>query len=122
MNIFNLFLTAFKALLKNGLRTFLTMLGIIIGVASVIVMESIGKGSEEDITARINSLGSNMIIVAPNPKMVNGVKMGQGGLTLEYKDVEMIKRYSSATKYCSPLIAINQQVKHEANNWSTRIA
>ena len=120
MNIFNLFITAFRALMKNGMRTMLTMLGIIIGVAAVIIMESIGKGSEEDITARINSLGSNMIIVAPNPKMVNGVKMGQGGLTLEYKDVVMIKRYSSATKYCSPLIAVTQQVKYGANNWSTR--
>jgi putative ABC transport system permease protein len=120
MNIFNLIITAFRALMKNGLRTFLTMLGIIIGVAAVIVMESIGKGSEEDITARINSLGSNMIIVAPNPKTVNGVKMGQGGLTLEYKDVTMIKRYSSATKYCSPLVALTQQVKYHANNWSTR--
>ena len=120
MNIFNLFITAFKALMKNGLRTLLTMLGIIIGVAAVIVMESIGKGSEEDITARINSLGSNMIIVAPNPRTVNGVKMGQGGLTLEYKDVVMIKRYSSATKYCSPLVALTQQVKYHASNWSTR--
>jgi len=120
MNIFNLFITAFRALMKNGLRTLLTMLGIIIGVAAVIIMESIGKGSEEDITARINSLGSNMIIVAPNPKTVNGVKMGQGGLTLEYKDVVMIKIYSSATKYCSPLVAVTQQVKYRANNWSTR--
>lgn len=120
MNIFNLIITAFKALFKNGLRTFLTMLGIIIGVAAVIVMESIGKGSQEDITARINSLGSNMIIVAPNPKTVNGVKMGQGGLTLQYKDVEMIKRYSSASKYCSPLVGTAQQVKYRANNWSTR--
>jgi putative ABC transport system permease protein len=120
MNIFNLFITAFRALMKNGLRTLLTMLGIIIGVAAVIVMESIGKGSEEDITARINSLGSNMIIVAPNPKTVNGVKMGQGGLTLEYKDVTMIKRYSSATKYCSPMVGVSQQVKYHANNWSTR--
>lgn len=120
MNVFILILTAFKALQKNALRTFLTMLGIIIGVAAVIVMEAIGKGSQEDITARINSLGSNMIIVAPNPRMVNGVKMGQGGLTLEYKDVEMIKRYSSATKYCSPLVAVSQQVKCGANNWSTR--
>jgi putative ABC transport system permease protein len=121
MNIFNLIITAFKALFKNGLRTFLTMLGIIIGVAAVIVMESIGLGSEEDITARINSLGSNMIIVAPNPKTVNGVKMGQGGLTLKYQDVEMIKRYSSASKYCSPLIGTAQQIKYGSSNWSTRI-
>ncbi len=120
MNIFNLILTAFKALFKNGMRTFLTMLGIIIGVAAVIVMQSIGKGSEEDITSRINSLGSNMIIIAPNPKTVNGVKMGQGGLTLKYKDVEMIKRYSSASKYCSPLVGVGQQIKYGSKNWSTR--
>jgi putative ABC transport system permease protein len=80
------------------------MLGIIIGVAAVIVMQSIGKGSEEDITNRINSLGSNMIIIAPNPKQKNGVRIGQGGMTLQYKDVEMIKRYSSATKYISPIV------------------
>lgn len=121
MNIFNLILTSFKALFKNGMRTFLTMLGIIIGVAAVIVMESIGKGSEEDITARINSLGSNMIIVAPNPRVVNGVKMGQGGLTLEYKDVILIKRYCADARYCSPLVGTGQQVKYSSNNWSTRI-
>ena len=120
MNIFNLFITAFNALMKNGMRTLLTMLGIIIGVAAVIVMESIGKGSEADITARMNSLGSNMIIVAPSPHTVNGVKMGQGGLTLKYKDVTMIKRYSSATKYCSAMVFIAQQVKYRANNWNTR--
>ena len=121
MNIINLFITAFRALLKNGLRTLLTMLGIIIGVAAVIVMQSIGQGSEEDITARINSLGSNMIIVAPSPVKKNGVSAGQGGLTLEYRDVEMIKRYSSASKYVSPLIGSAQQVKYRGNNWSTRI-
>ena len=122
MNIINLFITAFYALFKNGLRTFLTMLGIIIGVAAVIVMQAIGKGSEEDITIRINSLGSNMIIIAPNPKTVNGVRVGQGGQTLEYKDVEIIKKYSSATKYISPLVGISKQIKYGANNWSTRIA
>ena len=122
MNIFNLIITAFRALLKNGLRTFLTMLGIIIGVAAVIVMQSIGKGSEEDITSRINSLGSNMIIIAPSPQKKNGVSIGQGGLTLQYKDVEMIKKYSSATKYVSPLIGVSKQVKYGANNWSTRIS
>ena len=121
MNIFNLFVTAFRALIKNGMRTLLTMLGIIIGVAAVIVMQSIGKGSQEDITARINSLGSNMIIVAPSPTKKNGVSQGQGGLTLEYKDVEMIKRYSSASKYVSPLVGLAQQVKYRGNNWSTRI-
>jgi putative ABC transport system permease protein len=122
MNIINLFITAFRALFKNGLRTFLTMLGIIIGVAAVIVMQAIGKGSEEDITARINSLGSNMIIVAPNPKTVNGVRVGQGGQTLQFKDVQMVKRYSSATKYISPMVGVSKQVKYGANNWSTRIS
>ena len=122
MNVINLFITAFRALFKNGLRTFLTMLGIIIGVAAVIVMQAIGKGSEEDITARINSLGSNMIIIAPNPKTVNGVRVGQGGQTLQFKDVEMVKRYSSSTKYISPMVSVSKQVKYGANNWSTRIS
>ncbi len=122
MNIFNLFITAFRALMKNGLRTLLTMLGIIIGVASVIVMQAIGKGSEEDITARINSLGSNMIIIAPNPKVVNGVRVGQGGQTLQFRDVLMVKRYSSATKHISPLVAVSRQVEYGSHNWSTRIA
>jgi putative ABC transport system permease protein len=122
MNIINLFITAFRALFKNGLRTFLTMLGIIIGVAAVIVMQAIGKGSEEDITARINSLGSNMIIIAPNPKTVNGVRVGQGGQTLQFKDVMMIKRYSGATKYISPIVGSAKQVKYGAYNWSTRIS
>lgn len=123
MNIIDLIITAFKALFKNGLRTFLTMLGIIIGVAAVIVMQSIGKGSEADINGRIASLGTNLIIVVPNVTTSSqGIRTATANaLTLQYKDVEMIKKYSNASKYVSPLVRSAKQVKYLSKNWGTSI-
>ena len=69
MNIYNLFKIALKALSNNKMRCFLTMLGIIIGVGSVITMLAIGQGSKESIKANIAEMGSNMIMIMPGQDM-----------------------------------------------------
>ena len=74
MNGTNLFKIAFRALANNKLRAFLTMLGIIIGVASVITMLAIGQGSKKSIQAQISEMGSNMIMIHPGADMRGGVR------------------------------------------------
>jgi len=76
MNLSNLFRIAWRALNKNKMRAFLTMLGIIIGVASVIAMLAIGEGSKRSIEKQISEMGANMIMIMPyDNKAVGGVRM-----------------------------------------------
>ncbi len=118
----NLILTAFKALLKNGFRTFLTMLGIIIGVAAVIVMQSIGKGTEKSINSRIASLGTNLIMVSPSAAKSLGVRLDAGSQqSLKLRDVDIIRKYSHSIQYISPMIRATFQMKYSGNNWRSSI-
>src|SRR6202051_3502129 len=98
MNFINLIRIAFKALLRNKLRAFLTMLGIIIGVAAVIAMVAIGQGSKQSIQDQLSSMGSNMITVQPasnNMGMPGGVRLGASSLqTLTMPDVTAIRNKS----------------------------
>ena len=117
MNFYNLLISSLRSLGKNKFRTFLTMLGIIIGVASVIVMQSIGKGVETSITAEISSIGTNLIMVTPEAAEKNGVQQSAGSeQTLKIKDVEMIKNYCASIKYISPMIMSSSQIKYSSNN------
>ncbi|MGZ4090530.1 MAG: ABC transporter permease, partial [Bacteroidia bacterium] len=78
MKFFNILKIGSRSLLKNKLRTFLTMLGIIIGVASVIAMMAIGEGSKQNIKSSISSLGSNSIMIIPGTITQGGVRLGAG--------------------------------------------
>ena len=111
MNTTNLLKIAFRALANNKLRGFLTMLGIIIGVASVITMLAIGQGSKRSIQAQISEMGSNMIMIQPGADMRGGVRQDASAMeTLKLQDYEDIvneTRYVSATSpscllYTSP--------------------
>lgn len=84
MNITNLFKIAFRALNNNKLRCFLTMLGIIIGVASVITMLAIGQGSKRSIREQISEMGSNMIMIHPG-------NMERGGVRQSADDMQTLK-------------------------------
>jgi putative ABC transport system permease protein len=122
MNFYNLFISALKSLRKNIFRTFLTMLGIIIGVAAVIIMQSIGKGTEADINSRVASLGTNLIMISPAAAKSEGVKLDAGTQqSLKIEDIEMIKRYCPSTKYISPVIRSAVQLKYSANNCKSSI-
>ena len=122
MNTTNLLKIALRALANNKLRGFLTMLGIIIGVASVITMLAIGQGSKRSIQAQISEMGSNMIMIQPGADMRGGVRQDASAMeTLKLQDYEDIvneTRYVSAT---SPSVNSSGQVIYGANNALTTV-
>ena len=122
MNTTNLLKIALRALANNKLRGFLTMLGIIIGVASVITMLAIGQGSKRSIQAQISEMGSNMIMIQPGADMRGGVRQDASAMeTLKLQDYEDIvneTRYVSAT---SPSVNSSGQVISGANNAPTTV-
>ena len=122
MNTTYLLKIAFRALANNKLRGFLTMLGIIIGVASVITMLAIGQGSKRSIQAQISEMGSNMIMIQPGADMRGGVRQDASAMeTLKLQDYEDIvneTRYVSAT---SPSVNSSGQVIYGANNAPTTV-
>ena len=122
MNTTNLLKIALRALANNKLRGFLTMLGIIIGVASVITMLAIGQGSKRSIQAQISEMGSNMIMIQPGADMRGGVRQDASVMeTLKLQDYEDIvneTRYVSAT---SPSVNSSGQAIYGANNAPTTV-
>lgn len=111
-----------KALQKNVFRTFLTMLGIIIGVASVIAMLAIGEGSKQSIEDTISEMGSNMIMVFPGALEMGAVRMGGGtAQPLEMDYVEAISERSTALRYVSPMATAKAQAISDQGNWSTSV-
>jgi putative ABC transport system permease protein len=122
MKILNLILLAMKALQRNKLRALLTMLGIIIGVASVITMMSIGEGSKQSINASLSSMGSNMITIMPSSNEPGGARMQGSSLkTLTIKDVEALEKEASDIALISPLASSSGQAISGASNWPTSI-
>jgi len=122
MRLLNLLKIAFKAIVLNKLRTLLTMLGIIIGVASVIAMLAIGEGSKESIRATISSMGSNMITIRPGTDD-RGPARGSGGdvQTLTLEDYEEIKDQASLLSYITPVVNSGGQIINGSNNWPSTI-
>ena len=105
MNLTNLFKIAFKALSNNKLRGFLTMLGIIIGVGSVITMLAIGQGSKRSIQAQISEMGSNMIMIHPGGDRRGGVRLDAADMeSLKLKDLEDIQTQARYISYISPSV------------------
>ena len=105
MNLTNLFKIAFKALSNNKLRGFLTMLGIIIGVGSVITMLAIGQGSKRSIQAQISEMGSNMIMIHPGGDRRGGVRLDAADMeSLKLKDLEAIQTQARYISYISPSV------------------
>jgi putative ABC transport system permease protein len=122
MRLLNLFKIAFKAIVLNKMRTLLTMLGIIIGVASVIAMLAIGEGSKESIRETISNMGSNMITIRPGADD-RGPARGSGGnvQTLTLQDYEVIKAKSELFSYITPVVNSGGQVINGSNNWPSTI-
>lgn len=122
MNFTNLFRIAVKALSNNKLRGFLTMLGIIIGVASVITMLAIGQGSKRSIQAEISEMGSNMIMVHPGGDRRGGVQLSADDMqSLKIKDFEDIRADTRYVIYVSPAVNSSGQAVYGANNTPTTV-
>ncbi len=122
MNFSNLLKIAWKAILLNKTRTMLTMLGIIIGVASVIAMLAIGEGSKESIKKNISSMGANLITVRPGAGMMGGVRSDPSSMqTLTLADYQALKKETTLIKNISPLVNGSGQSIAGSNNWPTTI-
>lgn len=123
MNVTNLFRIALRAIAKNKMRSLLTMLGIIIGVASVIAMLAIGQGSKKSIESQISEMGSNMIIVMPyDAETTGGVRMGPSNIqTLKNRDYEEIRLHAKYVKEVSPNVSSSGQFIYQNNNYPSNI-
>ncbi len=122
MKIFSSLKVALRALQVNKMRSFLTMLGIIIGVGAVIVMVAIGSGARAMIAQQIASMGSNLIMVVPGATTAGGVRMGGGtGSALTTEDARIIKEECPAVKDVAPIWGSATQVVYGNQNWNTAV-
>jgi putative ABC transport system permease protein len=122
MKILNILLSAFRALQRNKMRSFLTMLGIIIGVAAVIAMLAIGQGAEYSVKQQIASLGTNVLMIYPGAQQQAGVRTAAGSATtLTEDDALAIGKECPAVQYLSPGSAAGGQIIAGNLNWSTGI-
>jgi putative ABC transport system permease protein len=118
----NLIKVAFKSIIKNKMRTLLTMLGIIIGVAAVIVMVAIGKGAEKRIQDQIASMGTNLITIFPGSMQSRGVRMGpDSGVRLTLEDVELLKKNATLIQAVSPMVRTGAQLIGGSGNWNSSV-
>jgi putative ABC transport system permease protein len=123
MSIINLLKIAFRALKRNKLRAFLTMLGIIIGVAAVIAMMAIGEGSKQSIRSSLSGMGSNMITIMPQSNEPGGVRLqGSSIQTLKLQDITAIQKLQSKNiNGLSPVVSTSGQAIKGGYNWPTTI-
>ena len=121
MNLNNLFRIAWRAILLNKTRTLLTMLGIIIGVGSVITMLAIGEGSKKSIKENISKMGTNMLNIRPGAGMFGGVRNNTDMQSLKMTDYLALSNEAKLLKYVTPVVSGNGQAIVGANNWPTSI-
>ncbi len=122
MSLLMTFVVAAKALRRNAMRTALTALGMIIGVAAVIVMVAIGTGARTSIETQIRSAGSNIVMVNAGSGAFGPVRQGQGAVTtLTDADAEAIRREVPGIRYLSPGLNTRVQLVAETANWNTQV-
>ena len=122
MSFFMIFRVALKALGRNKMRTALTMLGLIIGVAAVITLDAMGTGAQQQIEAQIQSAGTNLIMVRAGNWSRGGVSHGMGSSPrLKAADVDAIREQVAGAQYLSASVNTRDQVVAAGENWSTRI-
>ena len=123
MNGTNLFKIAFRALANNKLRAFLTMLGIIIGVASVIAMLAIGQGSKRSIQKQISEMGSNMIMIHPGAEMRGGIRQDPSSMqTLKLENYETLRDECMYLSAISPNVSASGQLISGSNNYPSSVS
>ncbi|MBQ7157467.1 MAG: ABC transporter permease [Bacteroidaceae bacterium] len=122
MNILNLLKVSFNAVLNNKMRSFLSMLGIIIGVAAVIIMMSIGQGSKESIRKELSTMGTNLLTIRPGADMRGGVRQDPSSMqTLKTADYERIMAEKKYVTNVSPEVTASGQVIYGNNNTNTTV-
>ena len=112
---------AWHAMGANRLRSFLTMLGMVIGVSAVVLMMAIGQGAQESVKRSISAMGSNLFIVLTGPPSVGGARTATGNaLTLNVKDADAMAELDNVIGV-APISTGNAQVIFGGNNWNTSI-
>jgi putative ABC transport system permease protein len=122
MNFLNIMKVSTRSLGRNKLRSFLTMLGIIIGVGAVIAMMAVGEGAQVSIKQQIASLGTNVLLIFPGSLNQGGVRTGTGSVTtLNADDLAAIETQCPSVDMASPVIMTSGQLVYGEQNWGTRI-
>ena len=122
MSTLTILISAFRALQRNKMRSFLTMLGIIIGVGAVIAMLAIGQGAEYSVKDQIASLGTNVLIILPGSQQQGAIRVGAGSMTtLTEEDAQAMQRDCPAVAFVSPGTRAMNQVIAGNLNWATVI-
>jgi putative ABC transport system permease protein len=121
MNIFRTTMVAFTALARTKTRSFLTMLGVIIGVGAVIAMVSIGEGAKQRVAAQFEAMGTSTLIVSGGSSQAGGARGGAGSrLTITWDDLAAIKQLPEVGA-AAPQLRGNAQIVSEQSNWQTQI-
>ena len=116
------FRVALRALLRNKMRSFLTVLGIIIGVGAVIAMVAIGEGAKAQVEASFASMGSNLLVVLPGSTQSGGARGGFGSLpTLTWDDLAAMRREVPAVRYAAAQLRSSAQLMSDDQNWATSV-
>ncbi|MDD5561955.1 MAG: ABC transporter permease [Candidatus Omnitrophica bacterium] len=122
MEFLDYFKQAVTAMFAHKMRAFLSILGILIGVAAVIAMLAIGQGAKESIEKQLASLGSNLLVIMPGASTLAGVSMEAGTTTrFTFNDVEVIEKLNSYVKSASPSVTGRAQVVYGNKNWNTQV-
>ncbi|HEY3356947.1 MAG TPA: ABC transporter permease [Polyangia bacterium] len=122
MNFLQTFRVALRALLRNKMRSFLTMLGIIIGVGAVIAMVAIGEGAKARVEDSFAAMGSSLLIIMPGSTTSGGAHGGFGSMpTLTWDDLRAIQTEVPSIKVAAPVLTASAQVMSEDQNWTTRV-
>jgi putative ABC transport system permease protein len=122
MKLIILFKIALRSIFKNKMRSFLTSLGVIIGVCSVIVMVGVGSGSQKKIEDSISSLGTNLIMVFPNHARYGGVHTARGSIqSLQVDDPVFLEEHGEYLLAASGSVSTRQQVVGGVSNWNTTV-
>jgi len=112
----------YRAVLANKLRSALSMLGIMIGVASVIAMLALGRGAQQSIEAQLKSLGANVMVLRPNVVRVGGVAQESGSpARITYEDIAWVRERTPGVKSVSGNVASRGQVSYGNKNWNTQV-
>ena len=114
--LWNTLLLALRAIRRNLMRSFLTILGIVIGVAAVITMVTLGNGATQSVSDQISSMGSNLLMVLPGQRFGPGA---EAGAPFKSADVEAIRNQITSAEAVAPVVSKSATAVYQANNWST---
>jgi putative ABC transport system permease protein len=116
--LWNTLLLALRSIRRNLLRSFLTILGIVIGVAAVITMVTLGNGATKSVSDQIASMGSNLLMVMPGQRFGPGA---EAGAPFKIADVEAIRNQITGARLVAPIVSKSATAVYQANNWSTTV-